>query len=252
MLEKAGAFGDENTFNDYLKSTNSWKFFSSNERKSNDNPERYKKITADEYEKYLSGDMKYIYPYMSFDDYKKVFLTRGFKDFNINSGVYGVPETISNHLYAFWLGASKDGYGRGKDARIEWDKQSGFSNWLDKHSELQLNTDSTLYRGIRLSDKGLKDLQKAFENKSVIDFAGPSSWSISDAVAHNYLKFSLVGQRNKNLAMFEEIGGGKHKAIPMLYGHSSELIYSGNSKFDIVDITQDDKGVYHVKVKEIR
>ena len=111
-----------------------------------------------------------------------------------------------------------------------------------------MNTDKTVYRGLRLSQGSINDLQKALKSGDVIDFRGPSSWTLSPGVADSFVRYSLVGQRNQNLTIFEDVTKGSRKAMPFPLGHDHEVIYSGNSRFKVLDISKDEKGVYHVKV----
>ncbi|MBP5423816.1 MAG: hypothetical protein J6Y78_15375 [Paludibacteraceae bacterium] len=249
MLEKAGYFGDEKTLDDFLKSTAAWDNQKHNREMEKQNANGYEGLSFEDYLKLEPVDrfLKYL---KNEEDFKKLYFSGEFRGYKFNQ--FCPKDTMSEQFERFFRGANESGYGRGKGARINWDNQSGFSDWLDKNPQLRLNTDKSVYRGIRLSDKGVRDLQSAFEKGSEIDFAGPSSWTLSTAVAHDFANNTLVGQRNKNLAIFEEVGGGLRNAMPFPYGHDSEVIYSGKAKFNVVDISQDKDGKYHVKVKEIR
>lgn len=148
------------------------------------------------------------------------------------------------------MGANPHGYGRGNDARIKWDEKYNFSKMIDTNTKLQFNSNSPLYRGIRLSNQSIKDLEKAFNSGSTIDFRGPSSWTTSSKVADMFTESTLVGKGNKNLTVFEEVSRGRRNAMPFNYGADSEVLYSGSARFTIVGMTQDKEGVYHVKVKQ--
>ena len=235
-LMDAGIFGTEEQQEAALKETRLWRRMQDTKRWGHD----AKEVDA---ETYLAADYDSQFDmYMSMEEFKKIA--------NSRPDSYSVPGTLSAGLSAFYHGANPSGYGRGKDARIKWDEQYGFSNMIDNHPELQFNSNSTIYRGIRLSGGSIKDLYKAFNSGSTIDFRGPSSWTADKAVAEMFLSGTLVGQANKNLTIFEDVTRGRRNAMPFNHGLDSELLYSGTSRFHIVGIEQDEKGVYHVKVRQ--
>lgn len=162
---------------------------------------------------------------------------------------------LGEGLERYYHGAHTEaagGYGRGADARIKWDEKYGFSKMLDSHPELHYSTDGTLYRGLRLSDGSMKQLFKIAGTDTTMDFRGPSSWSTSEGIAEEFSRYSLVGKRNKNLVIFEEVGKGRRTAMPYYYGLDREVLYSGTSRFKVLSITQDEEGYYRVKVKEVK
>jgi len=187
---------------------------------------------------------EYSTDYPSFDEYKNTMIAEG----NFPS----VDGTLSQGVAIYYNGASIDGYGSGNDAREKWDNKYNFSSFIDHHKELWLNTNSTLYRGLRLDDNSMKNLYKALSSGNTIDFIGPSSWSLDSGVANFFAEISLVGQENKNIVIFQDVTKGIRNAMPFPHGTDSEVIYSGTSKFSVIDISQDNEGVYYVKVKKTK
>lgn len=242
-LNNAGIFGTSEQLDNFLKSHPTWKEMEDRRRWQQMDDWGYREVTADEFKTLSFSDSFAVY--MKYEEFKKLMFS---KPESLN-----IPNTLSEGLKIYYGGMSKKGYGqytKSTDARQIWDEKYKFSEFLDKHPELQLNTQKILYRGLRLSDKSIKELQKAYKTGNSIDFFGPSSWTLSEGVARDFGRHSLVGQRNKNICIFQEVGGGKHTAMPFIHGHDAEVIYSGNSEFDIIDISRNEEGWYYVKVKE--
>ena len=240
MLKDVGVFGSDDAIDDGFKDMKQYKD-NAQKRKEHEDYGWNEEVTADEYLKLSLVDTYDVF--MSDDELKKGLIRVG----NFPRGKISLGE----HLHTYLYGANTNGYGRGADARQDWDDVSGFSDFLKNNPQLHLNTNKPMYRGIRIGNKGLKDLQRALRNGDTIDFRGPSSWTLKENVAKSFTVMTLVGQRNQNRVIFENVTKGTHNAMPFLYGNDSEVIYSGKSKFSILSITQNDKGDYYVKVKEV-
>ena len=247
LLLSLGVFGDPDTLDAYIMTTDLWH---QNQVKEN-NAKKYgntsfTEVTADEYVKMTPA--KRFKHYMSFDEFKKACIRLG------SFSRFAQHKSMADWLHIFYGGASKEGYGKytkGSDARQIWDGYSGFSDFLDKTPQLHINTDQPMYRGLRLGNKSIEDLKKLAAKGGTVDFKGPSSWSMKEVIAKFFTTATLVGQRNQNSVIFENVTTGDHNAMPFPYGTDSEVIYNGHSSFQVLSVTQDDKGIYHVKVKEV-
>ena len=250
LLRENGFFGSEEQLEEYFSNRYDWKatkrLIADMEKGiiASDGSGWYKPF--DTAEEYLASTVRDGHPFVtSFEEYKRAQFLAG----RTNSVV--VPGTMSEAMDVYYRGANPSGYGRGNDARKKWDEQYGFSDWLDNHPNLKLNTNSVMYRGLRLSDGSIKQLYKQAANGGEMDFIGPSSWSVSEGVAESFTKYSLVGKRNQNLVIFENVTKGKHNATPFIHGFDAEVLYSGKQSFKVLGIRTDEKGVYHVKVEEV-
>ena len=147
-------------------------------------------------------------------------------------------------------------YGKEAGGRKRFDERYGISNFIDNNADVHFSSNEPLYRGVSSNKKRLKELKVGSE----IDFNGCSSWTTSKEVSKHFLNASLV-QRGKEKVIFVEKTGGKRNAIanPLSSlnegiagsygGPQNEVIYSGNTKFEIIGIENKD-GATYVEVRE--
>ena len=239
------AFGDVDALKSHIQKNYRKKFSSQMHMVEND-PDAialgYRYCSVDEY---LNADFrKQLYLIPEFEDYYKYALAEYGHE-------YADSGTIMNALFRYNIGANPDGYGKGKGARLIFDKETGLSDFIDKNPDVHYNG-GTLYRGLMTNGKGIKDLEKAMKNGKPISMRGVSSWSTNQNIADDFSKYRL--RKSTNPVIFEDTSEGTRNAMPFPYSSKgftpqNEVIYSGSAEFDILEIRKEN-GVTHVKVKQ--
>ena len=202
----------------------------------------YKYCDIDEY---LNADFrKQLYLVPRFEDYYKHALAEYGHE-------YADSGSIMNSLFRYNIGATPDGYGKGKGARAIFDKETGLSDFIDNNPDVHYNG-GTLYRGLMTNGKGIKDLEKAMVNGEPLSMRGVSSWSTNQNIAVDFSKNSL--RKSKNPVIFEDVTEGARNAMPFPYSSRGftpqyEVIYSGSAEFDILEIRKENNATY-VRVKQ--
>ena len=165
---------------------------------------------------------------------------------------YAEKGSIVDGFNRYNLGATEDGYGKGKGKRLEFDQEFGISEFIDSHPEIQYNG-GTIYRGVKSNKSGISELKKALKNGNTISMRGLSSWSTEEYVADDFTKYSLRGSSKSTPVIFIDEGDRQRQAIPFPYSSTGfepqyEVLYSGNVSFKVMGIEEKD-GVYYVTVK---
>ena len=202
------------------------------------------------------------YKYCDIDDYlnadfrKQLYLVPRFEDYYKHALAeygheYADSGSIMNSLFRYNIGATPDGYGKGKGARLIFDKETGLSDFIDNNPDVHYNG-GTLYRGLMTNGKGIKDLEKAMKNGEPLSMRGVSSWSTNKNIAKDFSENSL--RKSKNPVIFEDVSEGARNAMPFPYSSRGftpqhEVIYSGSAEFDILEIRKENNVTY-VKVKQ--
>lgn len=202
------------------------------------------------------------YKYCGIDDYlnadfrKQLYLVPRFEDYYKHALAeygheYADSGSIMNSLFRYNIGATPDGYGKGKGARLIFDKETGLSDFIDNNPDVHYNG-GTLYRGLMTNDKGIKDLEKAMTKGEPLSMRGVSSWSTNKNIAKDFSENSL--RKSKNPVIFEDVSEGARNAMPFPYSSRGftpqhEVIYSGSAEFDILEM-QKENNVTYVKVKQ--
>lgn len=165
---------------------------------------------------------------------------------------YAGQGSIVDGFNRYNLGATPDGYGKGKGMRLVFDEEFGISKFIDTHPSIQYNG-GAIYRGVKSSKSGINDLKKAMESGTPISMRGPSSWSTEEHVAVDFTKYSLRGTSKSLPVIFVEDGNFRRQAIPFPYSSTGfqpqfEVLYSGTSLFNITSM-EEKEGVMYVHVK---
>ena len=169
--------------------------------------------------------------YVEYDTYKEYVLKH-------SPWEYAEPGSICDTLIRYNRGANPNGYGKGKGMRLAFDKETGLSDFIDKHPDLHYNG-GTVYRGVESNKAGIAALQRAMKNDEPISMRGPSSWTTKERVADDFSKNSLRSTGRGTKIIFYEEGNKKRNAIPFPYsmagigGQQYEVLYSGNTQFKV-------------------
>lgn len=157
-----------------------------------------------------------------------------------------LPHTPAVGLARWQNGAWVKGYG---SSRQEFDNIYGISSFIDKNPQLQLNTNNTLYRGLRTTENRIQDLYNAMKNKDEISMNGLSSWTSMKKMAEQFTQTTLVGQNNDKLVVFQDETKGRRKAMPYPLSGQAEVLSSGSSRYKIKNI-EEKGGIYYVTVTQ--
>ena len=160
-----------------------------------------------------------------------------------------LPHTPAVGLARWKNGAWVKGYGDKMNAREEFDKIYGISDFIDKNPSVQLNTNNPLYRGVRSTSFDILYLNNAKDNGDLISMDGPSSWSSMKGMAEQFTQTSLVGRDNDVFVVFKDITKGQRNAIPYPLSRQAEVIASGSSRYKVLDVERNGD-IYYVTVKQ--
>lgn len=166
---------------------------------------------------------------------------------------FAEPGSIMDGLRRYNLGATADGYGKGKGARLAFDSEYGLSDFITSNQDVHYTGD-TLYRGVKSNKAGIKELQKAMNDGKSINMRGISSWSTSENIANQFTKFSLRGSKTSTPLVFIEEGLHTRNAMPFPYSSygmliQSEVVYSGDAIFSVLKM-EEKEGCWYVYVRE--
>lgn len=211
-----------------------------------DGADYYKEVSMQEY---LASDwQQQCVTYPSYDEYKKFMLEQFPQDI-------AAPGSTLEGLQVYVGGASKYGYGRGKDARIKLDEKYHISEYIDNNPEIQYDN-GTVYRGVSSGVGQIKELQKALETGKPITMMGPSSWTVDKWVANEFTKYTLNKAKNGGQpVIFIDEGDHPRRAMPLPWSSKGlmpqhEVLYSGTVDFQVKDIEEKD-GVMYVRVSPV-
>lgn len=132
-------------------------------------------------------------------------------------------------------GANERGYG--KEGRRVFDQKYGLSKFIDSHKEMQLDTDISMYRGVRTNQKELELLQMAYKGKSEIGMKGISSWSANSHMADRFTKGTLDASGDIRL-IYKDVTKGQRPAMPWPHSGQHEAIYSSSARWNIISMKQ--------------
>lgn len=155
------------------------------------------------------------------------------------------PKTVAVGLGRWGMGAWEKGYGSDREA---FDKMYGLSRFIDSHPSIQLNTNLPVYRGVKSSEEGVRDLVRAYTEGRPISMRGLSSWTSMKPMAEQFTQTSLVEQGSKRV-VFKDVTTGIRKAIPYPMSGQNEVLSSGSARYHITDIKREGDVIY-VTVKQ--
>lgn len=206
-------------------------------------PDEYPMV---DYEAWLKMDYRdQVNSLPSFESFRKYSLDK-------EPWKYAESGSLVDGFNRYNIGATPDGYGKGKGMRLVFDEEFGLSRFIDTNPSIQYNGD-TIYRGVKSSKSGINDLRKAMENGTPVSMRGPSSWSTKEYMAVDFTKYSLRGTSKSLPVVFVEEGNFKRQAMPFPYSSTGfqpqyEVLYSGTPSFKVLRM-EEKGGVTYVYVK---